>query len=64
MDVMEGWKEKHCLLDFHIPVEIGQWNVEKKWKREKGELFGFPPILWNVERLSTGMRKISGPGYF
>ena len=64
MDVADGWKEKRRPVVLHIPVEIRRWNVEKKWKREADGSFGFPPVLWNVESLSTGMCKISGPGYF
>ena len=64
MDVADGWKEKRRPAVLHIPVEIRRWNVEKKWKREADGSFGFPPVLWNVESLSTGMCKISGPGYF
>ena len=35
----------------------------KKWKEKRTEAL-VSTGLWNVESLSTGMCKISGPGYF
>ncbi len=58
------WKEKRRPAVLHIPVEIRRWNVEKKWKREADGSFGFPPVLWNVESLSTGDVKSAVPDIF